>query len=337
MSRETALAAGFAVVVVAMLLVAALAPGAVSRPEQPERPGRLDIEEVVIAPGAVSGATADLRVDTRLVHYGGPSENVTLQFRAVSLDSGMLETDRTVDVGTVAGDRERSVNATLTVARQGGYRIETIVYRNGSRVAQGSREVRGVGTLQPAYARTPVRFHDFSETSGSDLPVVEYSVADVNGNRTTLDVLAHLTNAGDEPAGDVRVVFKARQADSNIVADQVAVDVGSIEAGRTATPSAELTVPDGYNYYLDAVLWKDGVIVGSTRSAANLNPTETLTVNETTREIGLDVGDFEREDGRDGSPTRETTTESAGQPGFGVAVAVLALLGAALLARRSQP
>ena len=99
MSRETALAAGFAVVVVAMLLVAALAPGAVSRPEQPERPGRLDIEEVVNAPGPGSGATADLRVDTRLVHYGGPSENVTLQFRAVSLDSGMLETDRTVDVG----------------------------------------------------------------------------------------------------------------------------------------------------------------------------------------------------------------------------------------------
>ena len=335
MNRETTLAVGIAVVVAGSLLAAAAVPGAIAdSDDEVVRSGYVSIEEVGIAPGPVSGGTATLTVDTRLAHRGGQTENVTVLVRAVHLESGLQAKTARTDVGTLSGDREVSVVQNLSVERKGGYRIETVVYRDDERVATGSKTVRGVGTLTPEYARTDVRFH----WQGDDgLPPVEYTVADAGDDRTTLNVSTFLTNEGDAPSQELRVVFTARQADSNIVADRVGVPVGTIEPGRTASPSVELAVPDGYNYYLDAVLWKDGVIVGTARSVANLNPTETLEANETVREVGIEVSDFEETDEKD----RPRRTEEAaydggdgGVPGFTAVGALAALGGALLLARR---
>jgi PGF-CTERM protein len=235
-------------------------------------------------------------------------------------------------VGSVADEREVTARGNLTVEREGGYRIETVVYEDGRRRLTGTTEVRGVDTLTPAYAESTVRFHRFD----ADLPSVQYHVEDVDDNRTTLTVSTYLTNGGDDAAGDLRLVVQARQADSNIVADEAEVDVGAIRPGRTETPTAELTVPTGYDYYLDAVLWKDGVIVGTARSAANLDPTETIDVNATRREVGLRVGEFEPDEEPDEdapAPERTPTPSASSGPGFGVVAAVIALLGA-LAARR---
>jgi PGF-CTERM protein len=336
MNRETMLAVGIAVVVAVSLVTAAVVPGAIADTESdPVRPGHLSIQEVSIAPGTVSGGTATLQVDTRLDHSAGTSENVTVLARAVHLDSGLVETTAERNVSSISGDREVSVVQNLSVERRGGYRVETVVYRDDERIAEGSKSVQGVGTLTPAYADTDVGFH----WQGQDgLPPIEYTVADVENNRTTLDVSTFLTNEGDAPSEELRVAFTVRQADSNVVADRASATVGTIEPGRTATPNVELTVPDGYNYYLDAVLWKDGVVVGTARSVANLNPTETLSANETVREVGIEVSDFESDDDQRPSDERNYEREDAanggGTPGFGVGVAAVALVGALLLARR---
>jgi PGF-CTERM protein len=337
MNRETMLAVGIAVVVAVSLVTAAVVPGAIADTESdPVRPGHLSIQEVSIAPGTVSGGTATLQVDTRLDHSAGTSENVTVLARAVHLDSGLVETTAERNVSSISGEREVSVVQNLSVERTGGYRVETVVFRDDERVAEGAKDVRGVGTLTPAYADTDVQFH----WQGQDgLPPVEYTVADVENNRTILDVSTFLTNEGDDPSEELRVAFTVRQADSNVVADRASATVGTIAPGRTATPSVELTVPDGYNYYLDAVLWKDGVVVGTARSVANLNPTETLEANETVREVGIEVSDFESGDD-DQRPRDERTYEredaanGGGIPGFGAGAAAVALVGALLLARR---
>ncbi|WP_227357564.1 PGF-CTERM sorting domain-containing protein [Haladaptatus salinisoli] len=62
------------------------------------------------------------------------------------------------------------------------------------------------------------------------------------------------------------------------------------------------------------------------------DPGETTTTTTTTTTAEEDTTTTDSSDG--GSGGDETTTESNGQPGFGVATAVVALLGAALLARR---
>ncbi|WP_435195563.1 DUF7490 domain-containing protein [Natronomonas sp. EA1] len=334
MNRESLLAAGAVTVVVALLVAGALVPGILASPTQHDRPARIDIVETTVAAGDVGGETATLELTTYLRHHGGTATNVTVRYRATDLQTGLVTTTETVEVGTLESERERPVNVSLEVPREGGYRIETTVYVDGQRREEARTEVRGVGSLQPDYAKTPIAFHRFDGT----IPSVEYRIADVTGNRTTLNVSAYLTNQGDEPAGDLRLTLTARQAESGIVADRASIPVGEIRPGRTVTPSAALTVPDDYNYYLDAVLWKDGVIVGTARAGANLDPTRTISVNQTRESVGLEVGDFERDRGRPTEAPQATGTPiEASQPGFGLPAALTALTalsGAALLVRR---
>jgi PGF-CTERM protein len=331
MNRERSLVAAATGLVAVALLAAAALPGVLADPgdEGPTRPGPVDVAEVAISPGDVGGRTATLQVEARLRHDGPPAENVTVRFRAIDAESGLVETTRTVAVGTVADEGEVPVRAALTVRREGGYRIETVVFRDGRRLETGVRELRNLEALTPEYARSDVAF-----TRSEVLPPVSFGVVEAGEDRTTLRLAASLTNSGDDPSEDLRVEFVLRQADSNIVAAEQSTTVGTIRPGRTAEATTEVSVPSEYNYYVDVVLWKDDVMVDSARSAANLDPTETLRVNETRREVELEVGDFEssRDRGPEATPAPAGTASSA--PGFGVGVAVVALLGAALLGRR---
>jgi hypothetical protein len=331
MNRETPLAAAAAGVVAVALLLAAAVPGVVAEPrDDPIHPGYVDVSEVTIEAGEVAGATADLRVTAYVSHRGNPTRNVSVLFRAVDAESGLVATTERVDVEPLTDDREVTANATLSVEREGGYRIETILYRDGERVDAGVTRVSGLEALTPAYARTSVAFAD-SEV----LPPLSVSVADVRNNRTTLAVAASLTNEGDTTAADdLRVTLVLRQAESNLVADRASVPVGRIRQGRTETVEAELTVPTGYNYYVDAILWKDGVMVDAARGVANLDPTERISADTTVREVELDVSDFET-DGDAGGARGETDVPATSMqtPGFGVGIAAVALIVSALFAR----
>ncbi|MFB6179076.1 MAG: hypothetical protein ABEI77_05060 [Halorientalis sp.] len=230
MQRELPLVGGFVAVVVIALLVAAGVPGVIARPE-PEQHGYLQLRDIAVSHGTVSAETVPLSVEARVQHGGGPDENVTVLFRAVGLESGLVERTDTVDVGRIEGDREVPVTTTLTVNRTGGYRIETVVYRDGERQSDGSTTVEGVGNLIPAYRQSTVDFHRFAGGPNA-LPVIEYSIQSTTDQRTTLNVSTYLTNEGDAPSEDVRLVVKARQADSNILAAEKMIRVGQIPVRR---------------------------------------------------------------------------------------------------------
>jgi PGF-CTERM protein len=335
--REVALLGGFVVVVLAAGLVAALVPGAVAAPDDDEPRGFVGLREMSVAHGPIGGESVTLTVEARLQHRGGPAENVTVEFRAVSTDSGLREATTVESAGTLTKEQEVPVRTNLTVPRTGGYRIEAVVFRNGQRAADGQTTVRGVEALTPAYADTAVEFHQFSGGGEGTIPVIGYAIADAGDQRTTLNVSTYLTNTGDTPSEDLRLELVARQADSNIRAAERSITVGTIQPGQTARPSTTLTVPSEYNYYLDAVLWKDGVIVGTASGVANLDPQETIAVNQTRRDLGLRVGDFERGSGGgdsvEGTPMQTDRETAASGPGFGVGVALFALLGTILLGR----
>jgi PGF-CTERM protein len=333
--------------VLALVALVVLAPGAIADDGgNPEPPGDVSLREVSIAPGETSGATATLRLDARLQHHGGTSENVSVEFRAIDGESALLENARRVSVGNVSTEGERSVRANLSVERSGGYRIETVVYRDGRRVDSGTREVSGVGSLDPEYREVGVAFHDF-EDERAPFPPVEYSVERTDGNRVTVDVSAYVTNSGDGASEDLEMVVVARQSGSGIVADRATVRVGEIRSGRTVTPAVELTVPDEYDYYLDAMLKRDDVMVSTARASADLTPgnNRTVSVNASSEGDGLEVGDFtndvdgSRENGendRGESPRRTTTASGGGGPGFGPVVALVAVLAVAVIARRKK-
>jgi len=326
------IAAAIGVVVVSLLAVAAV-PDILADPTDDLRPGHVDIEEVPITPGQITGETATLAVEPRLSHRGNPTENVTVLFRATDSESNLVETTRTVDVGRLEGDRETPVEANLTVSREGGYLIETIVFRDGERIDRATRSVSGLEALTPAYAESTVAFAE----TGSVQPI-SVAVGSTDGGSVTLALSGALTNAGDAQTSDLEVTFTARQAESNVVADRVTVPVGEIRPGRTASIDGEVTVPSEYNYYVDAVLWRDGVHVDSAQSVANLDPSERISANETEQTVAFEASDFESEPARDerDRPTPDEASTADETPGFGLAVGLVALLAAALFARRQS-
>ena len=331
MKPERIVVAAAIAVVVASGIAAVAIPDAVADPTDDLRPGHVDIEEVPIAPGEVTGETATLAVEPRLSHRGNPTENVTVLFRATDSESNLVETTRTVDVGTLRDDRETPVRTNLTVEREGGYRIETIVFQDGARVDRARRGVSGLEALTPAYAESTVAFAE----TGAVQPV-SVAIGSTDDSEVRLDLSGALTNEGDAQTSDLEVTFTARQAESNVVADRVTVPVGDIRPGRTATVDADVTVPSEYNYYVDAVLWRDSVHVDSAQSVANLDPSERISADETEEEVAFEASDFEsdaveetsRERGAEADGTSEQT------PGFGVAVGLVAVLATTLLARR---
>lgn len=334
MNREATLAALALAIVVGAVLLAVLVPGAVAERSEDPRPSHLDLREPRVAAGQVGGETAELVLDVRMNHRGGAAENVSVEVQAVDTDTGLVETTVRKDLGTIAGEKEVRTRVNVSVPREGGYRIFIRVYENGSRVETGSTEVSGVDSLTPDYAATPIQFHRFGSGESSP-PVISYAIESTSNNRTTLRTQTHLTNRGDEPAGGLELVVTARQVESNVVADRERIEVGEIGPGRTATPTVTLEVPSEYNYYLDGMLLRDGVIVGTATSGATLDPTRPVPRNQTTEEVDFDAGEFESTpEPRGAADTPMPTAESG--PGFGVGAAVLALLGGIVVAARRQ-
>ena len=335
MRRELTLAALALLLSLALLGSLFAIPGAFSQPEEDIRPSRLDLRETTIDARSVGGETVTLAVDSRLEHRGGTAGNVTVESRAIDADTGLVATSTRQSLGNVSGDREIQVLTNLTVERQGGYRIETIVYADQQRRTFGRTTVRNVDALVPEYARSSVSFQEF-ENADVPLGAINYRIESVENNRTTMNVSVFLTNTGDEPAGDLQLRLRARQAESNVVADESTIRVGQIRPGRTTTVSTELTVPDGYNYWLDGILQSDGVIIGTESAPANLDPTEVLEENVTRRDTGFQSGDFEEQ--RTGLPqaTDEPRYTSSSGPGFtAVAALAVALVATLVLARRN--
>lgn len=330
------LATALALALIAVL-AAAVVPGALAEQTDPVRPADVQFREATVRAGAVTGETVTLHVDSRMRHRGGPAENVTMLLRAVDDDSGMLVSTVRTDLGTLADSREYNASAAITVPREGGYELHTLVYVDGERRESSRQHVSGVGTLVPEYAQSDVEFR-LSPGFRTPIPPILYSIERVRNNRTTLEVTPWLTNTGDDPAGSFELIVLARQSDSNIVADRATARIDEIPAGRTVRPTLDLTVPDDYNYRLDAMLQRDGVVVASRTVAASLDPTETVPENETTRDVGLETSDFEQEPPAATEAPRETPARTPGQsgPGFGVGAAVVALLSIAFLAWRFE-
>ncbi|MCU4740979.1 PGF-CTERM sorting domain-containing protein [Halobacteria archaeon AArc-m2/3/4] len=345
MKRELVLVAAALAVVAVGVLGALVLPGAVADPAESdtesavEHPGDVSIAEVTIAADEVTGASATLTVDTYLTHRGNPVENVTVVHRATDTNTGLVEDTRELEAPVLEDETERLVRGDVTVPRESDYRIETIVYEGGTRTVSTDRRVEGVEHLTPAYADTSVEFHRF----GTDLPAVSYAVdsTDDDADRVTLDVSTSLTNTGDDVEDELRLEVTARQDTSNVVADSATVDVGTVEPGSTTTPSVDLTVPQGYDYSLDAILWTDETIVATSRAPANLGPGN-LTIDTSDTAGGLEVSDFDGTTSESGPTSRGGTDYDDaedgddGQPGFGAVAAVGSLLAIGVIARRRR-
>jgi PGF-CTERM protein len=341
--RREYVLAGAAVAVVAAAVGAFLVlPGVGAEPADTgtEREGHLELREAPIAPANATGDEVTLEVTNWLAHTGAPVENVSLLVRVTDTDSGLIATRTRTDVGTVDADGDYPVVTNVTVDRTGGYDIETLVFADDERVARGTASVDGLSAIRPDVPGSGLNFHRFGSAG---LPTITYSIESAAAGDVRMNATAFLTNQGSRPAEDLELLIRARQSDSNIVADRAVVPVSDVRPGRTAQPGVSLTVPDNYTYRLDAVLTRDDVIVDARSAVADLDPVRNVSVNRSTESVDLDADDFDEEDDAsvdDAGDRPETTatgydTDGGNGPGFGAALALVAVLGTAtLLARR---
>ena len=349
MSRELVLV-GVALSILVVAAAGAIAAGVIDDPTDEEaeieEPGMTAIEEVTISAEEVTGGTASLAVDTHLEHRGNPVENVTVVHRATDTETGLVEYTTERDAPTLSNESEYVVSNTVDVPRESSYRIDTFLYVDGERQSSVNQGLEGVDSLTPAYAETDLQFHRYGEEFAAssvpaDLPAIEYSIASATDDEATLEVSTSLTNTGDDPESDVDLELTARQSDSHVVADRERISMGTVDPSETETATVEITVPEGYDYYLDATLWRGDTVVGADRGVANLGPGN-LTVDDAGEETGLEVSDFvdeetsEEEPAEDDAADRpeEEPDEDDAQPGFGFVVSTVALLTALVIARR---
>lgn len=355
MNRESLLAIAALVVVVATLSTLLLG-GAITNPDEPDVPREVapNVLEMTLAADEVSGETATLAVDTHLEARTGPTENATLVHRATNGDTGLIEDTTTVAVGPIDDGAEEVVTSTIEVPRDGSHEIETLVYVDGTRTDTRTYRVSGMNSLTPTYADSSLDFHRFGDEGYAlaNVPAIEYTIQSADGETAHLEVASYLTNGGDDPAGDLELEVKARQADSNIVADRETVPVSDVDPGETVAPTTDLEVPDEYRYHLDAILWRDGSIVATERAGADLRPESVVENASDADDRGLSARDFETDDdveavpADDSGPVRDTATEDAddGTPGFGplgtavaVAVAIALVVTASRRHARTEP
>lgn len=339
MRRELLIAGAIGVLALTLGVGAVAVPGVLADPPEEVRESYLSLQQPYIGVTEAGGETVTLSLSSRLSHRGGTAANVTVEVRAIDAETGLVTTTEQRSLGDIAEERDVPFTVNITIPREGGYRIETSVFADQRRADRHSGTLSNLDSVMPDAARSSVGFHEF-DGARTPLDAISYRIASTNGDSATLNVTAYLTNGGDEPAGGLDLRLRARQGDSNVIADSATVRVGEIRPSRTRTVSAELTVPDGYDYYIDGILRADGVIVATESSVADLDPTETLRINETRTETAFRSDDFveDPEDLDDEPRPREPAETASGSgPGF-TAVGAIAVLILTLIAlgRRNQ-
>lgn len=332
MRRELLLAGAIGVLALMLGVGAVAVPGVLAEPSEDVRQSHLDMRQPYVEASDINGETVTLSLSNRLEHRGGTAENVTVETRAIDTETGLVTATERQSLGDISGDRDVAFTTNITVERDGGYRIETDIYADQRRETGHRGTVSNLEALVPPESQSAVGFHEF-DNENTPLEAIAYRIERVRDNRTTLNVTTYLTNTGDDPAGGVELRLRARQADSNVVADASTIRVGEIRPGRTATVSTELTVPDGYDYWLDGILSSDGVIVATESSVADLDPTEELEPDVERTETGFQSGDFAEEPEPAMTEMEAEATSGGGGPGFTAIMALVALV-AVVAARR---
>ncbi len=318
------------IALISVLLLSAVVPGFLANPSADQPPPRIFVDETTIETESVTGESATLNVTLYLRQQGGSADEVTATIRAIDQPGGLL-TDSTTR--TVEGDlaaTEQTVPLSITVPREGGYTIRTIIHADGQRVEERETTISGVQSLTPPYAESSITFQEFANQ-----PSIEYEITDAGETDTQLRVTSYLHNQGNSSEANIQLRLTARQAESGVVAARSTESITTIGPGKTEPVTSSLSVPAESNYYLDATLWRDGVVIESTRGAANLDPQRTIDVDETQEDVDFDAGDFET-DRPDAAEDQAAESGDSGTPGFGLAGALIAIVATLAYLRRGR-
>ncbi len=260
-----------------------------------------DLSEIAIADVDISAealgiADVLLNVTTYLDNSGdAKSGEVAVLVKAYDADTNLLVASNETRVGKIGRRETKSVNTYLKLPKEGGYRLQIVVFEDDKGILRGERKIYGLSRLEPpSVAKISVRELDFLveavEAESGREKEKEYAIVN-----TTL----YIDNLGKD-AGGLRALIKARDNETRLIADKSWKDLGLLEEGTTSLHYAELRVLNGRDYIFEIQIWQSGRIIKESSGMVILSPFVNRTVvveaKERTIEISpkVEISDFIR-------------------------------------------
>jgi hypothetical protein len=308
-------------------------------PEPWVPPSNLNIRDVDVKPVMVTSSQVEVNVTAYINHGGAKTQNATMLIRAISSDTKLLETQVSAPIPEIESDLEKTlaISANLNLERNGGYDLNILLFDNGSIMDSGSVSISGLDALTP-----------MSKQSGVILSNIDFTVSNVSAGKVSIKSDIYLENRGSQASENLKVIVKAREATSNLLADKTGTETGVIANETTAVKSVVLTVPDGYNYMVVVELWRGDTLINSWEKPVLLAPTKTVPIGSVEKQTNIEVSKFVREGGAapgypaagyavpmaTGTPYPGYPGESPKTPGFEIFATISALLIVFVLRRR---
>jgi hypothetical protein len=126
---------------------------------------------------------------------------------------------------------------------------------------------------------------------------IDFIVRKAGGEKVVIQSDIYVTNFGAETSQDYKLMLKATDVDSKLLADKQWSNTGIIAPYETAIRSVNLIVPDRYNYVVNVLIWKNSTVVGQGQDYVQLNATTMLYEKHRLAARGTKTGAFVTEEG----------------------------------------
>jgi hypothetical protein len=286
------------------------------------REGYISVKDMDIQAEHVTASYVTMNVTTHLQNAGGAGDrDLDLRLNAFNTDSGLLEAEQATTVPGIGWGETRAVSQTLVLPREGSYTLVATAYRGNKNLGNHQITIRNLDQLVP-------------DTQKSDLVIEEmdFIVKSVNGGSAVIQADIYVANGGSSPSGPVLVEAKAKEMDARLTADKQQVTIANIDPEKIGVASIQLTVPDQYNYVVDALIWRNGSIVKRGEDTVQLRPGKLISNNSQLTTVKIDTSRFVVGEGQmTSSPYAMSTMKS---PGFSLPLVLMSLAIAGICAIR---
>lgn len=321
-----------------LILLAMISVAALSGCTEKTEIKPLSVTNLEIVPGQIKTSTIELKVTTYIKNSEeGPaakiSKNTSLLLKATSTDRDFLVNQTTTFIGKIAPEKTVNVTSTLTLPKKGGYSLEAILFEEDKEVDRGYRTVYNLEDLPADSKAISLRIDG-----------IDFLVRKAAEDKVVIQSDIYVTNFGAKASQDYRLMIKATDIDSKLVADKQWSNTGIIAPDETVIRGVNLTVPDRYNYVVDVLIWSNSTVVGQGQDFVQLNATTMMGEKERLAARGTKAGAFVNEQAAAGPAEmgvgefeNATMSEQATkqEPGF-LAFTAMAMIGLAAVALRKR-
>ena len=216
------------IILLALISVVALS-GCVNKSEG----NPLTVTNLEIVPGQIKTSTIELKVTTFIKNSAEgsaaeSSKNTSLLLKATSSDRDFLVNQTTTFIGKVAPEKTVNVTQTLTLPKKGGYKLEATLFEEDKEVDRGYRTVYNLDSLPADSKAISLRIDG-----------IDFLVRKAAEDKVVIQSDIYVTNFGAKTSQDYKLMLKATDIDSKLVADKQWSNTGLIAPDETAIRSVE--------------------------------------------------------------------------------------------------